>query len=358
MIVKPLHIPVGTGGITICPDHDGRLRQLGFGPDANDDEPGFPVALYPQAFPVYGENPTSPHALRISGVPGDVCRLAHLGNTRTTIENRAGTGDIISHRIQLVDQAANVRVVLRYDVHTAYDLVAISAEVSNMSAASIRLEKYASSAPLIAGTEPTLTHFGGGWAAEWTPTVDRITPGAKVLRSFGGVQPHLHLSPAFLIEPAGVAKETSGVVFGAISMWTGNTCFEFHADTNKPTTETSTVRVVAGASSDGAEVTLAPHETFTTPPVIWGWSIDGRGDLSRRFHRWIADEQVRDGARTRAIVWNNWEATAFEFDEARLISIIDDAATLGAEMFLLDDGWFGNKSTEVSDLACGSNPRW
>ena len=101
------------------------------------------------------------------------------------------------------------------------------------------------------------------------------------------------------------------------------------------------LRLRAGANPVGAEYLLDPGVRFVAPTVAWTWSASGRHELTRRFHEWTRWWVLRDPARRRPIVANNWEATFFDFDEARLLDLIGRAADLGAELFLLDDGWFG-----------------
>jgi alpha-galactosidase len=85
--------------------------------------------------------------------------------------------------------------------------------------------------------------------------------------------------------------------------------------------------------------------------MIWVWSNQGLGDMSRKFHAWARDFGIRDGHEPRTVLLNNWEATGFDFDFNRIAALFDPAREIGAELFLLDDGWFGNKYPRVSDNA-------
>ena len=85
---------------------------------------------------------------------------------------------------------------------------------------------------------------------------------------------------------------------------------------------------------------LGPNETFATPPMIWVWSTNGLGEMSRKFHRWARDFGIRDGHKTRTVLLNNWEATGFNFDFNRIAGLFAPAKEIGTELFLLDDGWF------------------
>ena len=96
---------------------------------------------------------------------------------------------------------------------------------------------------------------------------------------------------------------------------------------------------------------LKSGETFTTPTMIWVWSGNGLGDMSRKFHRWARDFGIRDGHKTRTVLLNNWEATGFDFDFNRIAGLFAPAKEIGTELFLLDDGWFGNKYPRTNDHA-------
>jgi alpha-galactosidase len=96
---------------------------------------------------------------------------------------------------------------------------------------------------------------------------------------------------------------------------------------------------------------LKPDETFTTPTMIWAWSDSGAGNLSRKLHAWARKHGFRDGQSPRSVLLNNWEATGFDFDFQRIAALFEPAAKMGVELFLLDDGWFGNKHPRLSDNA-------
>jgi alpha-galactosidase len=85
--------------------------------------------------------------------------------------------------------------------------------------------------------------------------------------------------------------------------------------------------------------------------MIWVWSERGLGEMSRKFHTWARNFGVRDGHKPRSVLVNNWEATGFDYDFPRIVGLFDPAREMGAELFLLDDGWFGNKFQRINDSA-------
>ena len=94
---------------------------------------------------------------------------------------------------------------------------------------------------------------------------------------------------------------------------------------------------------------MKPNEVFRTPEFIFTYSTEGKGKASRDFQRWARKYQLKDGEKSRMTLLNNWEATYFDFNEDKLVNIMDEAVALGVDMFLLDDGWFANKYPRSSD---------
>ncbi|MDL2208650.1 alpha-galactosidase, partial [Parabacteroides sp. OttesenSCG-928-O15] len=105
----------------------------------------------------------------------------------------------------------------------------------------------------------------------------------------------------------------------------------------------------SGINPYGSEYTLPPGEVFQTPEFVFTYSSEGKGQASRNFHRWALKYQLKDGDKSRMTLLNNWEATYFDFNEEKLIDIMDEAVKLGVDMFLLDDGWFASKYPRSSD---------
>ena len=127
--------------------------------------------------------------------------------------------------------------------------------------------------------------------------------------------------------------------------WGGDLRFAFER------TATRQLRAFAGHNHAVGPYVLDPGATFSTPAVAWTWSAEGRRAASHRLHRWVRDHVVRDGHRRRACVVNNWEATGFSFDERRLVELVDAGASIGGELFLLDDGWFGDEIPRDDDTS-------
>ncbi len=107
--------------------------------------------------------------------------------------------------------------------------------------------------------------------------------------------------------------------------------------------------MISGINPYASQYTVAKNKSFRTPEFIFTLSQSGTGHASRNLHDWARKYQIKDGQGDRMTLLNNWEATYFDFDENKLLSLIGEAKELGVDMFLLDDGWFGNKYKRHSD---------
>ena len=314
---------------------DGRLYQFPIGADSmiklpRDDE------FYPQAGDGYVWEP----ALQVVHADGNTSTTLQFENFAQTNE----TPDIELTQIQLRDPAYPFEVALCFRTHHEDDVVEQWTEIVHHEPGPVTLERMASTSLLLT-TNVSLTHFFGDWAKEMlSPITEKITPGTKVLDSKLGVRADQFQNPNFILSLNGEATETNGEVLAGSLEWSGS--FQFAFDDNN-----ENVRALCGVDPFASAYHLKPGETFTTPKMIWVWSANGLGDMSRKLHRWARDFGMRDGHKTRAVLLNNWEATGFDFDFNRIASLFEPAKELGADLFLLDDGWFGNKYPRVNDHA-------
>jgi alpha-galactosidase len=249
------------------------------------------------------------------------------------------------------DELLDLTVEQHVRTHPASAVLEQWVEVLHDQGGPVRLLAYDSFAPFLLVSEAAeVCQFGGsGWADEWRWTTEALTPGTKTLGSLGGLQPHLQRSPCLLLSPSAPATEHGGDVIGLSVAWGGNTHVSLDV---RPAAEPSAprdLRLRAGANPLGADYLLDPGRRFVTPTVAWTWSDAGRSEVTRRFHDWTRARVLRDPDRLRPLVANNWEATFFDFDEARIVDLIGRAADLGADLFLLDDGWFGTTHPRDDD---------
>lgn len=315
---------------------DGRLYQFPVGVA----QPPVKIQRDDEAYPQAGDGYVWAPALQVVHADGNTSTdLEFEGVTRTN-----ETPDIETTRIRLHDPAYPLEVTLGFKTHYANDVIEEWTEISNRESGGVTVQAMASSSLLLT-TNVWLTHFFGDWAKEMlSPITEAITPGTKVLDSKLGVRADQFNNPSFILSLNGRASETGGEVLAGSLAWSGS--FRFAFDDNN-----EGVRAVCGINPFASAYHLKSGQTFTTPVMIWVWSNQGLGDMSRKFHRWARDFGMRDGHTLRPVLLNNWEATGFDFDFNRIVSLYDPAKAVGAELFLLDDGWFGNKYPRVNDHA-------
>lgn len=323
-------IEAGRTGLTLGVGEDGRLHQIGFGVDGHRARPALPVAVHPLAYPTFGEEILREPALRVTQADGATStRLRFEG--ATVEEHEHGR----LHRVELRERVAELAVTLCFRTWPDHDVLEQWIEVANTGSGECTVHRAAATGPSFAGPDVHLTHWGGGWAGEWSETTERLTPGTKTVASAGGVRPSLHRPPIVLLAPGGRATETAGVVGACTLLWGGDTRFDAEVHTH------GNVRLIAGHQGRGAERVLGPGERFEAPHALWTWSDAGIGPTSRALHRFARERVMRDGTGIRATVVNTWEGMFFDLDPAGLIEQLDRGAAIGGELFLLDDGWFG-----------------
>ncbi len=337
-----INISAGDVALRYETDADGRLRQIGFRPvvagGPGIERASFPPEAFPLAYPVWGEETGATPALRLS---------SHDGRAGCYLTLDGYEGNEAGHRITLTDRLAALEVTLCLRTWDDEQVIEQWTEVRHSQPGPVTLHEAAAAAPAVHAPDPWLTRYAGDWATEWLPVSGQLPLGTSVAQSFGAVQPHLQAAPFFLLAPEGRAAETEGSVLAGALAWGGGIMLAFGRGACQP----DLVRLWCGANPGMGGYRLDPGALFETPHMIWAWSAEGCGPLTHRLHRWVRAHAVRDGHRVRATVFNTWEAAAFDFDQARLTAMMANAADLGAELFLLDDGWFGTEFPRDDDDA-------
>ena len=354
---EPIRIDAGGWGLSWVADDDGRLHQLGLGPDGHFAALDVGAQWYPLAFPTLdGTDPFRPPALQITHADGTLTTRLALRSVERD-EEPDGSGE---HVVAVtVDELLDLTVEHHLRTHPDSGVLEQWVEIVHGEDGPVTLLAHDSIAPfLMASDDAEYVQFGGGgWADEWRWSTDRTVIGTTVLGSLGGVQPHLQRSPCLLLSPTGPFPEGSdggdgqaeGDVIGVSVAWGGNTHLSLDVRPKGEPGSPRELRLRAGASALGAPYRLDPGVRMVLPTVAWTWSTAGRDGVTEAFHRWGRARVLRDPERLRPLVVNNWEATFFDFDEHRIVGLIDRASDLDADVFLLDDGWFGTTHPRDDD---------
>jgi alpha-galactosidase len=321
---SPYDIQIETNAMALrlWVDESSKLYQKSFGAKDAPEQPPQP------AYPASGDGWFYEPALQITHADGNT-------STDLRVVEASTEGDLTT--ISLKDPEYSFYVNLYFRVYPSLDVLESWSEIHHNEADTIILSDFASSTPDFGATPCWLTQFHGDWNDEVHMREEELSYGIKVLDSKLGVRAHQFRSPWFLLARGGPAQEDSGEVFAGSLAWSGSFAFKFEVDPY------ARVRALCGINPFASTYQLPAHDKFETPKMVWAWSNRGTGPLSRNLHRWVRDNALREGNTPRAILLNNWEATYFSFDEQKIVSLIDGAKSLGMDLFLLDDGWFGNK---------------
>ncbi|MEO8660865.1 MAG: alpha-galactosidase [Bryobacteraceae bacterium] len=252
------------------------------------------------------------------------------------------TGDTLSVRLKDIDR--DLFVTLLYTVHEKSDLVERHSKIENRTKGKVLLESAQSATwPLPNRGQYRLSYLAGRWAGETQLIREPVTPGVRVLDSRRGNTSH-QLNPWFALD-AGADENSGAVWFGALA-WSGNWKIAVELTSNGFT------RVTGGFNDFDFGYNLAPGDSLETPAFYGGYSSHGFGEASRIMHRFERTQLLPDRAdpKPRPVLYNSWEATEFAVDEPGQTVLADKAAKLGAEMFVMDDGWFGARNDDHAGL--------
>ena len=280
-------------------------------------------------------------ALQVTHADGNMSTLLKYVSS----EKKSIDGNAEETIVTLKDDYYPMEVKLHYISYAKENIIKTWSEISHTEKKPVLLHRYASGIIYFERPSYYLTEFSGDWAQEMQMSHQQLQFGKKMIDTKLGSRAAMHAYPFFELGFGEPAKEDAGeVVMGTIG-WTGNYRFTFEIDNLK------NLRVLAGINPFASTYELKPGEVFTTPEFIFTRSDNGKGEASRYFHDWARNYQLRDGKGDRLTLLNNWENTAFKFDEDILAELMKEAKHLGVDMFLLDDGWFANKYPRNNDRA-------
>ena len=254
----------------------------------------------------------------------------------------AGDGVTLT-RVYLKDPQYPFEVTLYYKAYQKEDVIEQWSSIRHTEKKAVIMQKYASANLYIPAQNYYLTHFHGDWANEMNPSEIQLTEGIKILDTKLGTRADLFQPPSFLISLNQPADEDRGEVIAGTLAWSGNYQLAFEVD------PLHNLRIIPGINPYASAYSLAPNQEFTTPAFLFTYSNQGKGGASRSLHRWARKHRIPQGQGNRLTLLNNWEATYFDFNEEKLSALIKDGKKLGVDLFLLDDGWFGNKYPRNND---------
>ncbi|MBE6759806.1 MAG: alpha-galactosidase [Ruminococcaceae bacterium] len=271
-------------------------------------------------------------------IPGKPA-LEGLPATYVESDDEADTLEIV-----LKDRLKGMKVVLRYTAYRELDVIMRSVLITNESDSPMIIEKAVSASVDYEGAAYDMITLPGAWARERHIERRALRSGVQTVESRRGASSH-QANPFFALASHG-ATEDYGDVYGFNLVYSGNHTSGVEVD------QLFRARAWIGINDYDFAWRLESGESFQTPEAVMVYSAKGIGGMSRTYHRLYRTRLVRGRYRDaqRPILANNWEATYFDFDEEKIVALAKEAAGLGIELLVLDDGWFGKRNSDNCSL--------
>ncbi|MBO4331411.1 MAG: alpha-galactosidase, partial [Oscillospiraceae bacterium] len=246
--------------------------------------------------------------------------------------------------VTLRDRVSELTLELYYDIYPDCDAICRSCRVINGGREPITVLRLMSTQLDFSKDDWAMTVFHGAWAREMEKETLPIGHAKTVNSSFTGTSSSRSNPFVMLHRPD--AGENSGACFGINLIYSGNHYSSAQLNSF------GKLRFVSGVNPEQFAWTLRPGEALDSPQAVSVFSEEGFGGVSRSMHRFVRRHIVRGKWRDkeRPILLNSWEACYFDVNESRLLRLAKEAKKVGAELFVLDDGWFGERENDFSSL--------
>ncbi|EJW91969.1 glycoside hydrolase clan GH-D [gut metagenome] len=318
----------------------GELKQLYYGErlSATDLQAVSETAETQPGFPVYGMNCPAEAALAVKHSDGNMTLQMEVVDVTTRKEVSA---DVTV--VQLKDKVYPFYVSVCYRAYHDVDVIESWTEIKHQEKKPVILNQFASAYLPIRRGQVWLSHLYGSWANEGRLVQEPILPGMKVIKNKDGVRnSHTdHAEVMFSLD--GKPNENSGRVIGAALCYSGN--FKLRVDTR----DDEYHHFFAGINEENSMYVLGKNEMFITPALALTYSQEGLSGTSRNFHRWARRYKLANGTVPRKILLNSWEGVYFDINQQGMDQMMNDIASMGGELFVMDDGWFGEKYPRKND---------
>ena len=321
--------------------------------DAGNDRT-FSMDTFPLEYPCYGNGDYRSPAFNVKneqGVYGVDLRYKTHSVTKGKYSIPGlpavyadGASDAYTVNVILEDALLGIEVTLRYGVLPELDVITRSAVVRNTGNHLLYITKVYSAAMDFLNGNFDILHFHGRHAMERMEERVPVIFGNQSFGSRRGTSSHQH-NPFFILADT-ETTEDCGSCYGMSMLYSGNFKFEVEKD------QIGQTRMEMGLLDEMFEYPLERGKEFYTPEVAMAYSQNGLTSLSHLYHKLIRYHVCRGKYKTsrRPVLINNWEATYMNFNGDKIVDIAKQAAELGVEMLVLDDGWFGNRNSDNSGL--------
>ena len=294
--------------------------------------------LHHDAYPVYGIYPQGEAALSVTHADGNrTTQVEVTGVTTKEVDGASVT------TIAMKDKYYPFEINLNYRIRPGYDVIETWVDLTNNEKGNVTLNRFMSGYLPIRYGDVWLSSLYGTWANEGELNQEPLRHGVKMIKNKDGARNSHTAHSEVMFSLDGKPRENNGRVIGAALCYPGN--YKLFIDTD----DTDFHHLFAGINEENSEYHLKKGETFTTPELALTYSNEGLSGASRNFHKWGRDNRLHAGDKERKVLLNSWEGVYFNIDEATMAGMMEDIASMGGELFVMDDGWFGNKYPRNND---------
>ncbi len=317
------------------------LNLLYFGNKLNDNDFAnleHAGVLDQNVYPAYGMNCPVDAALAVTHADGNMSTELVIESVSQVMEDGAQIT-----RVKMKDTVYPFYVTVCYRAYQDVDMIETWTEIQNLEKKPVLLTRFDSGYLPIRVGGVWASHLYGTWANESRLVQEPLNRGTLTIKNKDGVRnSHIdHAEVMFSLD--GKPQENQGRVIGAALCYGGN--YELRVDTR----DTDYHEFYAGINPDNSAYTLASKEVFKTPELALTFSNEGLSGASRNFHRWARNYKIAHGDKERKILLNSWEGVYFKINEEGMDQMMQDIAYMGGELFVMDDGWFGDKYPRLND---------
>lgn len=253
------------------------------------------------------------------------------------------SGEVLT--VTLSDVSYGLEVDLNYRVVFDLDIIVRNCVIRNTGKGNIYLEKaFSGTFEIPYGDKRYLTFMDSKWMHEYDVKRVEVTKARTVLKSLGGLSNSQNY-PYFAIDGGNIGEQHGDVWYGTVA-WSGNVKITVEKDAMEQ------VRVTGGVSDDDFEYVLAPDENFKTPDFVAGFSSEGMSLASINMQRYVSESRMPSKWKNTPspVIYNGWTCFMYNIDEEKLGLVAEKAARIGAEFFVVDDGWMENRNDSSGGL--------
>lgn len=336
-----IHIATPGTSLVLDGEKGGGLDCLYYGPSLGDADVhalrSSGMSARP-AYRFYGLYPDGEAAMAMTHADGnmtldmaveDIATVQGDGTETTTVTMR--------------DRVYPVTVKINYRTYQGEDIIETWTETTNGEKGTVTLTQFASGQLPIRVGDVWISSFYGSWGDECRIETEPLTHGMKVIQNKDGVRNSHQAHSEVMISLDGRPQENTGRVIGAALAYSGN--YRLRFDTGADEFH----QFFAGINEDNSAYHLGRGETFTTPVLALSYSEEGLSGVSRNFHRWGRNHRIAHGNTPRKVLLNSWEGVYMDINEEGMQRMMKDIASMGGELFVMDDGWFGDKYPRDND---------